>query len=136
MATNSNAVRAGAFIVITAIISLAVVIVVSGPGRFAPKNDYVAMFPLDADIQGMRAGDDVRLGGARVGSVKEVEILDDQEPPGALTEETTWPRLLAAAAIQGMIFRVTRYVIERHGAIGFRYLTGFWPGPKRPDPED
>jgi hypothetical protein len=62
--------------------------------------------------------------------------LDDQEPPGALTEETTWPRLLAAAAIQGMIFRVTRYVIERHGAIGFRYLTGFWPGPKQPDPDD
>ena len=62
--------------------------------------------------------------------------VDDQEPPGALTEETTWPRLLAAAAIQGMIFRVTRYVIERHGAIGFRYLTGFWPGPKRPDPDD
>jgi hypothetical protein len=62
--------------------------------------------------------------------------VDDQEPPGALTEQTTWPRLLAAAAIQGMIFRVTRYVIERQGAIGFRYMTGFWPGPKRPDPDD
>ncbi len=62
--------------------------------------------------------------------------IDDREPPGALTEETTWPRLLAAAAIQGMIFRVTRYVIERQGAMGFRYLTGFWPGPKRPDPDD
>jgi hypothetical protein len=62
--------------------------------------------------------------------------IDDREPPGALTEETTWPRLIAAAAVQGMIFRVTRYVIERHGAIGFRYLTGFWPGPKRPDPDE
>jgi hypothetical protein len=62
--------------------------------------------------------------------------FDDQEPPGALTEETTWQRLIAAAAVQGMIFRVTRYVVERQGAIAFHYFTGIWPGPKRPDPED
>ena len=62
--------------------------------------------------------------------------IDDQEPPGALTEETTWPRLMAAAAIQGMIFRVTRYAIERYGAMGFQYLTGSWPGPKSPKPDD
>jgi hypothetical protein len=62
--------------------------------------------------------------------------FDDQEPPGALTERTTWPRLVAAAAVQGLIFRVARYVVERQGAIAFRYFTGFWPGPKRPDPED
>ena len=52
------------------------------------------------------------------------------------TEETTWRRLLAAAAVQGMIFRVTRYVVERYGAIGFHYLTGTWPGQKRPDPDE
>ena len=61
--------------------------------------------------------------------------LDDREPPGALTEETTWQRLIAAAAVQGLIFRVTRYVVERQGAIAFHYLTGVWPGPKRPDPD-
>jgi len=62
--------------------------------------------------------------------------IDDEEPPGALTEQTTWGRLIAAAALEGMIFRVVRYVIERHGAMGFRYLTGIWPGEKRPDPDD
>jgi hypothetical protein len=62
--------------------------------------------------------------------------LDDEEPPGALTEETTWGKLLAAAALEGMIFRVVRYIIEREGAMGFRYLTGIWPGEKRPDPDD
>jgi len=61
--------------------------------------------------------------------------IDDEEPPGALTEETTWPRLLMAAALEGMIFRVVRYIIERQGAVGFRYLTGVWPGPKRPEPD-
>ena len=62
--------------------------------------------------------------------------LDDREPPGALTEETTWQRLIAAAAVQGLIFRVTRYVVERQGAIAFHYFTGTWPGPKRPEPDE
>ena len=39
------------------------------------------------------------------------------------------------AAIQGVIFRVTRFVVARYGAIGFHYLTGVWPGEKRPDPD-
>jgi hypothetical protein len=62
--------------------------------------------------------------------------IDDQEPPEATTEETSWPRLLFAAAVQGVIFRVTRFVIDRYGAIGFQYLTGVWPGEKRPDPDE
>ena len=62
--------------------------------------------------------------------------VDDREPPGALTEVTTWQRLIAAAAVQGLIFRVTRYVIERQGAMLFRYLFGVWPGPKQPEPDD
>jgi hypothetical protein len=44
--------------------------------------------------------------------------------------------VLAAAAVQGVIFRVTRVVVDRYGAIGWRYLTGTWPGQQRPDPED
>ena len=61
--------------------------------------------------------------------------IDDQEPPKATTQDTSWPRLLSAAAVQGVIFRVTRFVVDRYGAIGFNYLTGVWPGEKRPDPE-
>ena len=62
--------------------------------------------------------------------------VDDQEPPEPTTEETSWRRLLAAAATQGVIFRVTRVAVDRYGAIGWRYLTGVWPGEKRPDPDD
>ena len=61
--------------------------------------------------------------------------LDDEEPPEATTQDTSWGRLLAAAAIQGVIFRVTRFVVDRYGAKGFYYLTGVWPGEKRPDPD-
>ena len=62
--------------------------------------------------------------------------IDDQDPPKATTEETSWRRLLAASAVQGVIFKVVRVVVDRYGAIGWRYLTGFWPGEKRADPDD
>ena len=57
--------------------------------------------------------------------------IDDEEPPEATTRDTTWSKVLIVAAIEGVIFRVTRYVVDRSGAIGFRYLTGFWPGEER-----
>jgi len=62
--------------------------------------------------------------------------LDDEEPPEATTETATWQRVLTAAALQGVIFRVVRAAVNRYGAIGFRHLTGVWPGEKRPDPDD
>jgi hypothetical protein len=62
--------------------------------------------------------------------------IDDEEPPGPTIEQATWQKLLAAAAVQGVIFRVTRVVVDRYGAIGWRYLTGTWPGQQRPDPDD
>jgi hypothetical protein len=61
--------------------------------------------------------------------------IDDRDPPKATTEQTTWGRLLAASAVQGVIFKVVRVVVDRYGAIGWRYVTGVWPGEKRPDPE-
>ena len=61
--------------------------------------------------------------------------LDEEEPPEATTEETTWPKVLAAAAVQGVIFRVVRVAVDRYGAMGWRYLTGVWPGEKRPEPD-
>jgi hypothetical protein len=62
--------------------------------------------------------------------------IDDQDPPKATTEETTWQRLIAASAVQGVIFKVVRVVVDRYGAIAWRHLTGVWPGEKRPDPDE
>jgi hypothetical protein len=62
--------------------------------------------------------------------------IDDEEPPKPTTRETSWPRLLTVAAIQGVIYRITRFVVDRYGAIGFHYLTGHWPGEQRPEPND
>jgi len=61
--------------------------------------------------------------------------LDEEDPPKATTQQTSWQKLLTAAAVQGMIFRTVRVVVDRYGALGWNYLTGSWPGEKRPDPE-
>jgi hypothetical protein len=62
--------------------------------------------------------------------------IDDTEPPKATTEQAPWVKIIGAAALQGVIFKTTRVVVDRYGAIGWNYLTGSWPGEKRPDPDD
>jgi Protein of unknown function (DUF4235) len=61
--------------------------------------------------------------------------IDDEEPPEATTRDVAWPRLLGAAALQGVIFRTVRFAVDRYGAIGWHYLTGVWPGEEKPDPD-
>ena len=55
-------------------------------------------------------------------------------PPTATTEEATWGQVVGAAALQAATFAVTAAVADRAGAKAFRYLTGFWPGERRPEP--
>ena len=45
-------------------------------------------------------------------------------------------KILGAAALQGVIFQTVRVAVDRYAAMGWRYLTGIWPGEKRPDPAD
>ena len=44
--------------------------------------------------------------------------IDDEEPPEATTEEARWAKIIASAALQGMIFKATRAVVDRQGAKG------------------
>ena len=61
--------------------------------------------------------------------------LDDEDPPKGTTRDAPWAKIIGAAALQGVIFKTTRVVVDRYGAQGWYYLTGSWPGEKRPDPE-
>ncbi len=61
--------------------------------------------------------------------------IDDEDPPKGTTQQAPWGKLLAAAAVQGVIFKSTRVVVDRYAATGWSYLTGVWPGEKRPEPE-
>ena len=62
-------------------------------------------------------------------------LIDDREPPRANHEETTYPKVLLAAAVQGTTFFVTRAAFQRASAKGFAHLTGVWPGDRRPEVE-
>ena len=61
--------------------------------------------------------------------------IDDEEAPKATIEETSWAKVLSAAAVQGIVFQTVRAAVNRGGAQGFRGLTGVGPGEKRPDPK-
>ncbi len=61
--------------------------------------------------------------------------IDDEEAPKATIREVSWAKVLTAAAVQGIVFQTVRAAVNRGGAKGFQYLTGVWPGEKRPDPK-
>jgi hypothetical protein len=65
-----------------------------------------------------------------------VSALDDEDPPKGTTQYAPWVKILSAAAMQGIIFKTVRVVVDRYGAVGWNYLTGSWPGEKRPDPDE
>jgi uncharacterized membrane protein YeaQ/YmgE (transglycosylase-associated protein family) len=58
-------------------------------------------------------------------------IFDKEEPPKPTTLQTTWPKVIGAAVVEGVTFKVTRAAVDRAGAKGFAQLTGFWPGEER-----
>jgi hypothetical protein len=60
-------------------------------------------------------------------------IFDKEEPPKPTTLETTWPKVIGAAVVEGVTFKVTRAAVDRVGAAGFAHFTGYWPGEKKPD---
>jgi Protein of unknown function (DUF4235) len=62
--------------------------------------------------------------------------IDDEDPPKGTTQFAPWVKILAAAALQGVIFKTTRVVTDRYAATGWNYLTGVWPGEKHPDPDE
>ena len=55
-------------------------------------------------------------------------------PPEPTTRDTSLKRVIAAVALQGMIFSVVKMFIQRGGARTWKHFLGVWPGEKRPDP--
>ena len=61
--------------------------------------------------------------------------IDNEEAPKATIQDVSWTKVLSAAAVQGIVFQTVRAAVNRGGAQGFAYLTGVWPGEKKPDPK-
>ncbi len=69
------------------------------------------------------------LGGLLGGMIfKWKHITDEDDAPSATESEYGWGEVLPAAALQGAIFALVKVSVDRGGAIGFRKLTGIWPG--------
>jgi ABC-type transporter Mla subunit MlaD len=77
MNKDRNALKAGTFIVAAVILSAAVVVAIKDFGHFAEKTAVRSVrFKLADDLGGLRVGDDVRVGGFKVGSILTVDPVD------------------------------------------------------------
>jgi hypothetical protein len=62
-------------------------------------------------------------------------LVDKQEPPDAEHREIEWPKLVAALAIEGAIFRLLKGLTDHGARRSYRRMTGSWPGEESPEPE-
>jgi hypothetical protein len=62
-------------------------------------------------------------------------LIDEEEPPESEHRTASWPKLIAAAAIEGAIFRATKTVADHGSRHAFAGMTGSWPGSEKPEPE-
>jgi hypothetical protein len=62
-------------------------------------------------------------------------LVDAEEPPDSKHRDIHWGKLLAAAAIQGAIFRAVKEASDHYSRRAFAGVTGSWPGEERPEPE-
>ena len=61
--------------------------------------------------------------------------IDDEEPPESEHLRISIPKMLAAAALQGALFRVAKNGVDHASRRAFMSLTGSWPGELEPDAE-
>jgi phospholipid/cholesterol/gamma-HCH transport system substrate-binding protein len=79
MAKQRNALRAGIFMLVSLVLIVFVIVAISGAAKFTQAfKTYPVAFALQDDIGGLRAGDDVRIGGLKVGSVRDIRIDQDK----------------------------------------------------------
>jgi ABC-type transporter Mla subunit MlaD len=71
MTRERNELKAGAFIIITLVLVIAVIVWING-ASIGKMQSHVVSFRMTDDVGGLRVGDDVRLGGFKVGIVREI----------------------------------------------------------------
>jgi Protein of unknown function (DUF4235) len=62
-------------------------------------------------------------------------LVDDEEPPKPTHREVPFAKVVAAAAIEGAVFKGTRAVIDHKARQAFAGATGTWPGEEKPEKE-
>lgn len=62
-------------------------------------------------------------------------LIDKEEPPAPKHREISVPKMVAALALEGAIFRAVRGLADHGSRRSFARLAGSWPGEERPEPE-
>ena len=60
-------------------------------------------------------------------------VVDEEEPPESEHRRTSWGKLIAAAALEGAIFKATRVAADHGSRHAFASITGSWPGEEEPE---
>src|SRR5690242_11522668 len=103
MPSDRNAFKAGLFIVVSIVLIILVIVGIKGISRLLePNQERIVYFKLSDDVGGLRIGDDVRIGGVKVGVVHDLEI-----------EQTPATGKIPLVAVR---FQMPRRLILRQGA--------------------
>jgi hypothetical protein len=62
-------------------------------------------------------------------------VIDKEEPPEPEHRELAMPKLVAALALEGAIFRLVKGLTDHGARRAFAKATGRWPGEERPEPK-
>jgi hypothetical protein len=62
-------------------------------------------------------------------------LIDEQEPPKPEHRDVALTKLMAAVAIEGVVFALTRGLVDHGSRVLYLRLTGSWPGDEQPDEE-
>ena len=55
-------------------------------------------------------------------------MIDEEDPPEVEDRAVSYPKLIAALALEGAIFRLVKGMVDRGARVGFASTTGAWPG--------
>ncbi|HEV8604829.1 MAG TPA: MlaD family protein [Tepidisphaeraceae bacterium] len=90
MIKRRNALRAGIFIVLSIVLAITIVIGIKGLDRILdPVDKRTVRFTLQDDLGGLRVGDDVRIGGYKVGQVRDIDVVPPSDPRLARSSAST-----------------------------------------------
>jgi Protein of unknown function (DUF4235) len=62
-------------------------------------------------------------------------LVDSEEPPEPTHRQASLAKVVAAAAIEGAVFKGTRAAIDHKSRAAFANATGTWPGEQKPEKE-
>src|SRR3954451_19781071 len=98
MAKQRNNLKAGIFILVSVALIVTIILSITGLQRFImPEQERTVSFRLSDDLGGLRVGDEVRLGGFKVGTVRDIEVRNDvkearpAQPATTTSAPTTTP---------------------------------------------